>query len=97
MQLNSRCVSVDIVRELLENGADVSLENVYGEGPIQVTLDNEIRLLLLGGSQNALNRWNEAKFQPIPSIALSSFECSTTESVSFSFEETTPKKKLKKH
>ncbi len=55
------CVLVDIVKELLDNGADTSLENSLGEGPIQISLDNEIRLLLLGGSQMALSKYNDER------------------------------------
>ncbi|XP_063729687.1 ankyrin repeat domain-containing protein 27-like isoform X2 [Symsagittifera roscoffensis] len=70
---------VEIVRELLDFGADISLENAVGEGPVQVCLDNEIRLLLLGGSQTAaFTKWSDDRLFQVNQQLQGEYEESVT-------------------
>ena len=67
------------MRELLDFGADISLENAVGEGPVQVCLDNEIRLLLLGGSQTAaFTKWSDDRLFQVNQQLQGEYEESVT-------------------
>ena len=49
-----------------------------GEGPIQICMDSDIRELLLGGSQTALNKLSEERFQLVNEQLLNDYDDSLT-------------------